>query len=324
MADSTQARETKPSQGNPLTPTAELFRLDGRSIIITGGIGFLGLTVAQSVLENGGDAYCLDYLDSPRPEIWTPLEQVAKKYTGVVQYHQCDVTNADSVHETVAAVASAARFPIRGLVACAGVSDKDPATEFSVERFRRLMDINVTGTFLAAQAVARAMRDANVGGSMVLVASMSGTVVNKGVDTAAYNSSKSALLQLARSLAAEWGSRQNMPLIRVNTLSPGYIRTAATVDTLKIPGIEAQWCGDNMLNRLSTVDEFRAPVLILSCVFVLAIAHSKSLLKPSVPDFCQLVSQAIESTELWAVSDSTWEVILGILKTIQQKQRLWF
>ena len=54
-----------------------------------------------------------------------------------------------------------------------------------------------------------------------------------------------------------------MPLIRVNSLSPGYIRTDATVDTLKKPGIEEQWVGDSMLFRLSTVDEFRAPVLFL-------------------------------------------------------------
>ncbi|OJJ53440.1 hypothetical protein ASPSYDRAFT_162362 [Aspergillus sydowii CBS 593.65] len=258
-----QARETKPSQGNPAAPSASLFRLDGRSIIITGGIGFLGLTVAESVLENGGDVYCLDYLERPRPETWEPLEATAKKYSGVVKYHKCDVTDADSVTQTISAIASTARHPIRGLVACAGVSDKDPATEFSVDRFRRLMDINVTGTFLSAQAVAREMRKANVSGSMVLVASMSGTNVNKGVDTAAYNTSKSGVLQLARSLASEWGSRAGMPLIRVNTLSPGYIRTAATEDTLKIPGIEELWSGDNMLNRLSTVDEFRAPVLFL-------------------------------------------------------------
>lgn len=69
--------------------------------------------------------------------------------------------------------------------------------------------------------------------------------------------------QLARSLAAEWGSRVGIPLIRVNTLSPGYIRTAATAEALQKPGIESQWVGDNMLFRLSTVDEFRAPVLFL-------------------------------------------------------------
>lgn len=83
------------------------------------------------------------------------------------------------------------------------------------------------------------------------------------MDTAAYNTSKSGVLQLARSLAAEWGSRKGMPLIRVNTLSPGYIRTPATAEALKKPGMENQWVGDNMLYRLSLVDEFRGPVLFL-------------------------------------------------------------
>jgi NAD(P)-dependent dehydrogenase (short-subunit alcohol dehydrogenase family) len=69
--------------------------------------------------------------------------------------------------------------------------------------------------------------------------------------------------QLARSLAAEWGSRVGIPLIRVNSLSPGYIRTAATAEALQKPGMETQWVGDNMLYRLSTADEFRAPVLFL-------------------------------------------------------------
>lgn len=126
-----------------------------------------------------------------------------------------------------------------------------------------MMELNVTGTFAVAQAVALEMKKADVSGSIVLVASMSGTVVNKGVDTAAYNTSKSAILQLTRSLAAEWGSRKGMPLIRVNSLSPGYIRTVATEEALAKPGMEEQWTGDSMLYRLSNVDEFRAPVMFL-------------------------------------------------------------
>ena len=54
-----------------------------------------------------------------------------------------------------------------------------------------------------------------------------------------------------------------MPLIRVNSLSPGYILTPATADALKKPGLREQWEGDNMLFRLSNVDEFRGPVLFL-------------------------------------------------------------
>lgn len=85
----------------------------------------------------------------------------------------------------------------------------------------------------------------------------------QGVDTAAYNSSKGGVIQMARSLASEWGSRKGMPLIRVNSLSPGYIRTVATAEALKRPGVEDQWQGDNMLFRLSYTDEYRGPILFL-------------------------------------------------------------
>lgn len=137
------------------------------------------------------------------------------------------------------------------------------AVEMPVATFRKLFHINTIGTFAIAQAVAKEMCRTGETGSMVFVASMSGYRANKGVDTAAYNSSKAAVHQLARSLAAEWGSRKGMPLIRVNSLSPGYIRTAATAEALEVPGMENQWVSDNMLNRLSTVDEFRAPMLFL-------------------------------------------------------------
>ncbi|KAI8711961.1 hypothetical protein NCS52_01461200 [Fusarium sp. LHS14.1] len=258
-----QFREVKERQGGPYIRSLDLFRLDGLTIIITGGAGYLGIEVAGTILETGGDVVCLDVLDKPPAEPWSQLNNLAKQHDGQISYQQLDVTNARAIPETFASFVPGLRYPIRGFVGCAGVSDNGPAQEFSIERFRRLMEINVTGTFAVAQAVALEMKKASVDGSMVLVASMSGTVVNKGVDTAAYNSSKSGVLQLARSLAAEWGSRKGMPLIRVNSLSPGYIRTPATAEALKKPGMEEQWTGDNMLYRLSLVDEFRGPVLFL-------------------------------------------------------------
>lgn len=71
------------------------------------------------------------------------------------------------------------RYPLKGLVACAGLSRNGPATEFPASSFRRMLDINVTGSFLAARATAREMAKTNTTGSMVLVASMSGYVCNK-------------------------------------------------------------------------------------------------------------------------------------------------
>lgn len=89
-------------------------------------------------------------------------------------------------------------------------------------------------------------------------------IFHQGVPTTAYITSKSAVLQLARSLAAEWGNEHEHPPIRVNTLSPGYIRTAITGPTLReTPGLEKLWSDGNMLGRLSQTHEFRAPVLFL-------------------------------------------------------------
>ncbi|KAJ5640571.1 short-chain dehydrogenase [Penicillium herquei] len=258
-----ECRETKPSQGDPAKPVADLFRLDNRSIIITGANGFLGTTLAIAIFESGADVIALDLTPSPTATNWGEVEAAAKKYERRLSYYPLDITDENAVSAAFAKFMPTLRYPLKGLVACAGLSRNGPATQFPVSSFRRVLDINVTGTFLIAQTTANELLKANTTGSMVLVASMSGYVSNKGVDTAGYNASKAAVHQLTRSLAAEWGSRVGMPLIRVNSLSPGYIRTAATAEALQKPGMESQWVGDNMLYRLSTVDEFRAPVLYM-------------------------------------------------------------
>ena len=107
------------------------------------------------------------------------FRSLAQSLGNQISYHQLDVTDSPGVSRTIAGLEPNLRYPIRGLVACAGVSDNDPAQEFSVDRFRRMMEINVIGTFAVAQAVALEMKRANVSGSMVLVASMSGSVANK-------------------------------------------------------------------------------------------------------------------------------------------------
>ena len=107
------------------------------------------------------------------------LTKTAESNGQKILYRKLDVTKDQAIPTVVSDVVPQLRYPVRGLVSCAGVSDNDPAHEFSIERFRRLMEINVTGTFAVAQAVALEMKKADVSGSIVLVASMSGTVVNK-------------------------------------------------------------------------------------------------------------------------------------------------
>ena len=124
------------------------------------------------------------------------------------------------------------------------------AEVYDHDMFRRLIDINITGTFIVAQAVGQAMIKAKTGGSIINIASMSGTVVNYPQEQSCYNASKAGVVQLTKSLAAEW-SRHG---IRVNSISPGYMDTALN----RVPALDAQkriWIDQTPQKRLGNVDD---------------------------------------------------------------------
>lgn len=96
--------------------------------------------------------------------------------------------------------------------------------------------------------------------SMAFIASMSGTVANRGLICAAYNTSKAGVMQLGRNLAAEWGNRG----IRVNTISPGYCETAMVEKLFEThPERRTEWANQNMLGRVSKPEEYRAAAVFL-------------------------------------------------------------
>jgi NAD(P)-dependent dehydrogenase (short-subunit alcohol dehydrogenase family) len=201
----------------------------------------------------------------------------------VLTYKQCDVTDEASVSAAFEEADAESRFPLRGLITCAGISGRSDAVDYPIDAFRRIIEVNLVGTFLCARAAARIFNRRMLKGSIVMLASMSGHVVNQvspipllpsrpgllmgifqGVNTCAYNASKAAVLQLARNLAAEWGGDSGYPPIRVNTLSPGYIVTPIVEPTIaQIPGLHELWSSGNMLRRLSTVDEHQTAVVFL-------------------------------------------------------------
>ena len=124
------------------------------------------------------------------------------------------------------------------------------AETYDLDKFRRLIDINVTGTFITTQACGQHMISAGNGGSIINIASMSGTVVNFPQEQSCYNASKAAVIQLTKSLAAEWAKHG----IRVNTISPGYMDTALN----RVPALDAQksiWVDRTPQKRLGDVDE---------------------------------------------------------------------
>lgn len=224
----------------------------------------MGLEVARSVLESGGDAICVDLpAKPPLHDPWQAALTTATTHSAHLIYHSCDITNSAALNSPFTSTLSHARYPLRGLVTCAGISGEGASIDCPVSSMKRILDINLVGTFACAQAAAREFQRTGSPGSIVLVASISGFGSNRGVDTAAYNASKAGVHQLTRPLAAEWGGRVGMPLARVNSLSPGYIRTRMTAESLAVPEMERMREAGNMLGRLSEADEYRGPVMFL-------------------------------------------------------------
>jgi NAD(P)-dependent dehydrogenase (short-subunit alcohol dehydrogenase family) len=256
------------------------------------------VVLGKAILESGGDVVFLDQLPSMPEDNWRksrlPFLVVYWGWTGDIlasteasnseaRYQQLDVQDELTITAAMNQIRSGLRRPIRGLVTCAAISGESDACRYPAAIFRQILDVNITGTFLVARAVANEMHRAHVTGSMVLIASMSGHVSNRGINTSAYNASKAAVHQLARSLAAEWGHPQNTfpgstatatnpnpsteprkvcPPIRVNTLSPGHIDTPLS-EAARVRGLTDEWANQNMLGRISQPEEYRAPVLFL-------------------------------------------------------------
>jgi len=125
--------------------------------------------------------------------------------------------------------------------------------------WRRLIDINLTGSFMVSQAVGRALMAENKPGSIILVASMSGSIVNYPQEQSCYNASKAGVIQLGKSLAAEWAKYG----IRVNCISPGYMDTALN----NVPALDAQkkiWKSLTPQKRLGAVDDLNGLAVLLA------------------------------------------------------------
>lgn len=228
----------------------------GKTVIITGGARGLGNHMARACAEAGAKNIVI--FDANQ-ELGDEAAAELHDKTGLpISFYRVDVRDAAAITASVEACVEKYGVP-DVLVNSAGIADSNIKAEtYDVAMFRRLIDINLTGSFLMSQAVGRAMIAAGKPGSIILVASMSGSIVNYPQEQSCYNASKAGVIQLAKSLAAEWAKND----IRVNCISPGYMDTALN----RVPALEAQkkiWKSLTPQNRLGGVDELNG-----LCVFL--------------------------------------------------------
>ncbi|KAI1202486.1 short-chain dehydrogenase [Nemania serpens] len=240
------------------------FDLEGRVFVVTGGARGLGLSLAEALVETGGKVYCLDREEHPNGD-WDEAARRAERWGGSLHYRQQDVQDTKGLDKTMESIADTHRR-LDGVIAAAGVQQICPAVEYSHEDVTRMMDINYTGVMMTATSAARQMFKYKCHGSMCLIASMSGQVANKGLVSPVYNSSKAAVVQLARNLAMEWSPirKDGTGGIRVNCISPGHILTPMVLKNFEeVPGLREKWEAENMMGRLAETTEFKGAALFL-------------------------------------------------------------
>ncbi|MGI5160052.1 SDR family NAD(P)-dependent oxidoreductase [Microbispora sp. CA-102843] len=194
------------------------FRLDGKVAIVTGASSGLGVAFARGLAEAGADTV----IGARRPEGLERTRRLVEE-TG----RRCLAVRTDvSVPEECQALVDAAMGEfgrVDVLINNAGVGTAVPALRETPGEFRRVLDVNLNGTYWMSQACARVMRP---GSSIVNIGSVLGETT-AGLPQAAYSASKAAVAGLTRDLAQQWTSRRG---IRVNCLEPGFFDSEMTAE----------------------------------------------------------------------------------------------
>ena len=235
----------------------ERFRLDGRVALVTGGGSGIGRGFAHALGEAGARVAVVD-IDATAAE--TVAQELADKGIDALALTN-DVTRPDQAQDMVDRVVGHWGGLTIG-VNNAGVAGWFDAETMPAEDWRRIMALNLDGVFYCTQAEGRTMLAAGYG-KIVNTASLSAHIVNHPQHQVAYNASKAGVLHLTRSLAAEWATRG----VRVNSISPGYTRTALVDRFIQEPvGAEKYpvWMDRTPMGRMGEVGDLVGAIVYLA------------------------------------------------------------
>lgn len=223
----------------------KLFSLKGKVALVTGGGRGIGQVIARELARCGADIAI--FTRSGAAETVKIIESEGGRALDI----PCDVVNEQQVKAGIEKILSVyGRLDI--VINNAGVCYHKDIFEASMEEFREVIDINLTGEYLVCREAARVMIDRGIRGSMINIASVSGHVVNIPQCQVAYNASKAAVIHMTKSLAIELVDKG----IRVNSISPGYVATPMATDPDFVePELLAAWMPLFPLHRMAEPEE---------------------------------------------------------------------
>lgn len=218
--------------------------MTGRVIAVTGAASGIGAAVTALLRSRGDSVIALDLVEAE-----STGAAGAARDPGVFSA-ACDVTDAAAVAAGLDAGIVSFDGAFDGLVHCAGVYLKSPSEQLDLELWNRVLQINLSGSFIAASLAGQRLLEAGRRGGIVLVSSTAAYLGDLAEPSAGYSASKGGIVSLGRQLAVEWGGRG----VRTNVVVPGVIDTAMTT-VVDDPTAFAQVLANIPLGRLGTPEE---------------------------------------------------------------------
>ncbi|KAH7178013.1 hypothetical protein DER46DRAFT_621729 [Fusarium sp. MPI-SDFR-AT-0072] len=219
------------------------FQVSGVAVV-TGGLGTIALTVVRALLQHGVTGLMLLDLEVTSESAISKVDELRKDFPErKIEAASVDVTDEEAVGQVMASTVEKLGG-LDYLLCFAGIVNCTHALDLSPKVFRKLLDVNTTGSFICAQAAAREMVKANTGGRIVFIASIS--------------AHRGALLMLKSSLAAEWARYG----ITVNSISPGYMDTILN-EGEGLADARRSWAERNPSGRMGMPEELSGMVVLL-------------------------------------------------------------
>lgn len=233
----------------------EKMRLDGKKAFVTGGARGIGKRYAIALAEAGAD---VAIVDMDIEEAQKTADEIQKANNNHMIAIKCDITKPDEVEHMIDVILK--EFGRLDAAFCnAGIGYNVEIENDTLETWSRVINVNLNGTFLTAQAAGKVMLKQG-GGSIICTASMSAHITNVPQKECSYAASKAGVIAMARNMAVEWSDRN----VRVNTISPGYMATEMTVNDPNLKPLISQWEKLIPVGRMGQPEELEAIAVYLA------------------------------------------------------------